>query len=239
MGWLDDNAIDITDRSPNGKDRPQRPATRYIVVHRIYVYDDDEIPDGMDRQVDRLVHLYTERAAGVATVTLPGSWASKQPTIRTWRTSGIPAFNRQRAYVPYGLVAARDGLVYRLLPELAQGAHAAGYNAEGIGFAIVGDFRSRDELEPWEIRAGYGGHLMSPAQLEAVRFVLRDLLFRYPFAEIVTHTETIHAQAAKRGRRAPSTAKACPGSLALDELAQAERWARLALSHIHEGAGRR
>lgn len=141
--------IDRTDHAPGVALRPRRTGLRGIVLHRIG--DAADAPPGEGRDVAGIIDFFTTTPAGVATVTVPGSWESKVPLIEKWRSEGIPKSNLERAFVPYQFLIDPQGVVSQMLPLQAVGAHAPGYNQSGIGVAFIGDFRvdspTREQLD--------------------------------------------------------------------------------------------
>lgn len=216
MTWLDDNSLDQTARSPGAKDRPNRSGTKFLVVHRIR-YGAKGDPTTW---VDQIIDFFVRDAEGIAVTQIGGTYQSKVPTIARWRRDGVPAENLARAFVAYHLVVDRDGTPHRTLPLDVRGAHA-NPNSLALGIAFVGDFREPHELATWEKRAGgYGLDDLTAAQLRTMRFALRDLLVRYPGADIVTHDDTLQ----RRGM----DPKGCPGARATRAVRESRRWAELA-----------
>jgi hypothetical protein len=129
------------------------PGCRAIVLHRIgapqsplspealLLLPEDERQGVEGRDVEGVIAFFTQHPAGVATVTLDGTYDSKRATIDKWTSAGIPAENAGRAFVPYTFLIAPDGAVHQMLPLGATGAHARGFNQNGYGVAFLGDFR--------------------------------------------------------------------------------------------------
>lgn len=154
QGFWNGVFLDRTDHSPAvAHRRPHRDGCRALVLHRI---GDPQVPpppevtaalppeeslgdEGHD--VDGIIRFFTQSPAGVATVTLDGSYDDKRPTIEKWTAEGVPASSAASAYVPYTFLIASDGSVHQMLPLGVAGAHTRGFNQSGYGIAFLGDFR--------------------------------------------------------------------------------------------------
>ena len=86
---------------------------------------------------------------------------------RGWRSGG------------YNSVIEQDGSFVPLLSELAKGAHAGALNSVAYGVCIIGDGRA----------AGF----FNEAQQITLKRLIRDLLTRYPQAEVVGHRDIAEA----------------------------------------------
>lgn len=159
--------------------RPRRPKTTHIVLHRI------QVGEGYTGIID----FFLNDPEGVATVTV-GGLQERLDAIRDWRKYGIPKEKKRRAFVPYHWLIDKDGTIYQMLPYAARGAHAYGYNSKGVGVGFIGDFRYEQPKGP---------------QCLAAKHLIRDLLVKYPNAQVISHDEGIQAM----GRRP----KHCPGPL--------------------------
>jgi hypothetical protein len=210
--------VDRRGHSPGAAVRPVQSEVGHIVVHKIGAV---KLLAHMrlrgwlaGRETDPFAvveRFFVEDAEGVSTTTLPGSYADKRPTVREWYESGIPAENLQRAHVPYHLVVARDGQVAHFVDFDRATAHAGNraVNASSVAVACVGDFVE-------EAPTGQ--------QMIALQKVCRDLLVRYPRAEIVGHSDV-------------SRKKGCPGrGMPLDRV---RSWARTAADAVENGWRRR
>lgn len=160
--------------------RPRRQRTTSIVVHHFGV--EPLTPEGMRA-------FFLEDPEGVATVTLSGTYASKLPTIRSWRQRGVPEHRRAQAFVPYHFAVAPDGRVAQFLDLDAVGAHAAGANDRSVAVALLGTF---DHEPP------------SDEQHAALRRLLRTLVAFYPRVVVEGHDDV--------NRRVLRVEKGCPGA---------------------------
>lgn len=204
--------IDFRPRVPGAAHRAVRSSTKLVVLHKI----------GADRLATHLrAHgvvvgdatdafeviraFFCEDAEGVATVTLSGGYASNRAVIARWYAEGIPTANAARAHVPYHFVVDKVGRVAQFLDHDRVGAHAGHVNGHSIAVACVGDFDVEDP---------------APAQLLAVKKLVRNLLIPLPSALVVGHDDT------------KTRPKGCPGSRF--PVLEVSSWAQLAAKHVRE-----
>lgn len=76
--------------------------------------------------------------------------------------------------IGYHYYVRKDGSIYRGRPEDCVGAHTVGYNYISIGVCFEGNFENET---------------MSAAQLKAGRWLIADILSRYPLLKVVGHRE--------------------------------------------------
>lgn len=111
----------------------------------------------------------------------PGSMDIGAAEIRRWHTDPKPKGNGWRS-IGYHHVIRRDGTVEDALPHARAGIHASGHNAKSIGVCLVGGCEK------------VGGKLVArknftPAQMLALDKLVRELMARYPEAEVVGHRD--------------------------------------------------
>lgn len=173
--------------------RPVRKRSNAIVIHR--TIDEDFDHDGL-RTARDVVHFFTRDPEGVATVTLPGSYVSKQPTIKRWRKEGVDKRLQALAFVPYHVLVDEAGEITCTLPLEVIGAHAGVYNDRSIAVAGIGPAHKRD---------------LSPACFDGVISVVRYLQKHYPEAKVISHDEV--------NARIGAPIKNCPGpGLSIDRI---------------------
>lgn len=96
--------------------------------------------------------------------------------------------------IGYHYYVRKDGSIYRGRPEDSVGGHTVGYNYRSIGVCFEGNFENET---------------MSAVQLNAGRWLIADILSRYPSLKVVGHREL--------------DATACPGkNFPLAELIEKE-----------------
>lgn len=191
--------------------RPTREKTNWIVVHRINV--DNVVREGLVG-AEAVRVFFEEDPEGVATVTHPAR--GRAEAISLWRRDGIPEYYKDRAYTPYHDLIDRDGIVTNTLAHHLVGAHAYGANGNGIGIGVIGDFRKEHPTDK---------------QVLGLKFLLRDLLVKYPAAKVVTHDDIIALYQPER------LAKRCPGKNL--DVRTAAAWAKRAAGHVADGSVRR
>lgn len=76
--------------------------------------------------------------------------------------------------IGYHYYVRKDGSIYRGRPEDRVGAHTVGYNHRSIGVCFEGNFEAETMSEP---------------QLKAGRWLIADILSRYPGLKAVGHRE--------------------------------------------------
>lgn len=183
--------INRLDHSPAVAFRPMREATRAAVIHHLGV---DVAPKDGIITVEDAIYFFTRDPAGIATVTLAGSYASHVATIERWQLEGVPAAYQSKGYVPYNFLVDTAAQVFRMLDLPAKGAHAGNskfdWNEVSIGIAFLGDF---SKVGP------------NAAQLAAGVALLEDIRAVHPTIEILSHDETL--------RRNGLEPKGCPGPM--------------------------
>lgn len=117
---------------------------------------------------------------------------SATPAGREVTAAEIDRWHRDRGFVGIGYhyVIRLDGTVELGRPEDRVGAHVSGHNANTIGICYVGGVSAKNVSVPEDTR--------TPAQKAAMERLVRELLDRYPGAEVLGH------------RDFPGVAKACP-----------------------------
>jgi len=114
------------------------------------------------------------------------------PAGREVSVKEIDRWHRARGFakIGYHYVIHLDGTVSVGRPEREAGAHVSGWNATTIGVSYVGGVSADDHDLARDTR--------TPAQKEAMEKLVRELVGRYPGAEVLGH------------RDFPGVAKACP-----------------------------
>ena len=104
--------------------------------------------------------------------------SATKPTMNIGKRE-IDQWHRQRGWlcIGYHLVITRDGSLQFGRPIGKQGAHVKGHNNNSIGICMVGGVDADGEPED-----NY-----TKDQWRTLRFVIDDLKFRYPTAEVVGH----------------------------------------------------
>lgn len=170
--------------------RAIRERTTAIVIHHLAV---DINRDGVVT-VDDAIDFFTKDPEGIATVTLPGTYDHKLPTIARWKAKGPPFTTiagvdlTRSGFVPYHFLIDGTGKVFRMLDLAAIGAHAGAWNDCSVGVAFLGDF-SKAAPNGLEFDAGVA--------------LVEDILAVHKRAEILSHDETI--------QRDGGQPKGCPG----------------------------
>jgi len=115
---------------------------------------------------------------------------SATPNGRHVTVKDVDYWHRQRGYrkIGYHHVIYTDGTVHPGRPESEPGAHVQGHNANSIGVCMVGGVDSK----------GKPDGDFAKVQFAALEALIRELLVRYPGAEVLGH------------RDFPGVAKACP-----------------------------
>lgn len=218
--WWTDTAIPVWDRYPIARHRKRRKETFWITCHRI------KYGEGAQGVLD----FFWTNPDGVATVTIPGSYKAKLPTIKKWRKEGIPPEFQNRSFCGYHVLVDPEGWIYNSLPLDRVGAHDPYTNAKGIGVAFIGDFRTESELAVWEKRLRKGGDHLTKKQKEKGRALFKNLLLMFPEAKITTHDISRQMHGLDR--------KPCPGSLAEPEILEMAKWAKLTTEQMAMGRRR-
>ncbi len=93
----------------------------------------------------------------------------------------VDRMHRARGWsgIGYHFVIRRDGRIEKGREEAAIGAHVAGFNSHSLGVAMVGGVDASGKPE----------HNATPAQMEALEGLLRELVGRYPDARICGHRD--------------------------------------------------
>lgn len=125
------------------------------------------------RAVTQLViHCSATKANVDENITLPGEDIGARE-IRRW--------HQRQGYsdIGYHYVIRRDGRVEIGRPLERAGAHVKGHNATSVGICLVGGLDERGRAE----------NNFEPAQWVSLRELLKDLLRRFPGAEILGHRD--------------------------------------------------
>lgn len=231
--WWADNVIDVRPSFPGSRIRPTLDPARLeaIIIHRIWMRGSSD-----EDAWRNIADFWREDPEGVATTTVPGSYARKIPLIRKWRREGVPSEDLARAFCPYHLIVdRRRGWFYQALGLHQRGAHTRGWNYRSIAVAAIGDYRTKSEAQGEQVP----GHFLRPQTAENIRMALRDLLAWKPDLRVLTHSQAEEERAAANGMVNFRARKRCPGESLQREIPSIESWARLAASHIREGSSRR
>ena len=170
--------------------RPNRHSTKGIVYHRIG--DAPHNPGtGVGRTVEDIIKFYRESPWGVATVLISDP-TRRLEAVEDWTRTGVPKIYRDQAFVPYTKIVDIEGVVHNLLPGLAEGAHAYGYNGSGIGIAFIGHF---DYESP------------TAAQVETAIALGRELVVYFARGRTIPKILTHDQARVEHGQ----VAKGCPG----------------------------
>lgn len=115
---------------------------------------------------------------------------SATPGTRDIGAKEIDRMHRDRGFlsIGYHFIVRRDGTIETGRALTQRGAHVEGYNHCSIGICLIGGVDSK--LKP---EANF-----TPAQMDALRALLVDVLARFPQARVQGH------------RDFPNVAKACP-----------------------------
>lgn len=117
---------------------------------------------------------------------------SATPEGREVSVKEIDRWHRARGFakIGYHYVIHLDGTIDKGRDESEAGAHVSGHNATTIGVCYIGGVSADDVNVARDTR--------TPAQKAAMEKLVRELLSRYPGAEVLGH------------RDFPGVAKACP-----------------------------
>lgn len=117
---------------------------------------------------------------------------SATPRGRHITVADIDAWHKARGWkgIGYHYVIYLDGSVHKGRPDNVVGAHVAGHNTGTIGICYIGGV----DGDP-----NKGVDTRTPEQTRAMIALIRDLLAKYPGAEVVGH------------RDMPDAATQCPG----------------------------
>lgn len=107
---------------------------------------------------------------------------SATPEGKDYTVEDIDRDHRKRGFakIGYHYVIYRDGTIHQGRKEPEVGAHARGYNANSIGVCYIGGL-ARDGKTTKDTR--------TQAQRDALVRLLRELVIRYPDAEILGHRD--------------------------------------------------
>lgn len=107
---------------------------------------------------------------------------SATPEGKDYTVKDIDRDHRKRGFakIGYHYVIYRDGTIHQGRKESEVGAHARGYNANSIGVCYIGGL-ARDGKTTKDTR--------TQAQRDALVRLLRELVIRYPDAEILGHRD--------------------------------------------------
>lgn len=100
--------------------------------------------------------------------------------IRAWHTAPTQRGGNGWRDIGYHYVVHLDGSVHRGRLESTTGAHCAGHNHDSIGICYVGGLAD-DGFTPKDTR--------TPAQREAMKKLVAELLGRYPGAAVLGHND--------------------------------------------------
>lgn len=115
---------------------------------------------------------------------------SATPPTMNIGVADIDQWHRKARYscVGYHYVIRRSGVIEKGRPENKSGAHVHGFNSHAVGVCLAGGVDAEGRPE----------NNYTPAQMQALRELLKVLASRYPRAVIQGH------------RDFPDVAKACP-----------------------------
>lgn len=107
---------------------------------------------------------------------------SATPEGKDFTVQDIDRWHRQRGFakIGYHYVIYRDGTVHPGRRESEVGAHATGYNAHSIGVCYIGGC-AKDGKTAKDTR--------TQEQRDALVRLLRELVMKYPNAEIIGHRD--------------------------------------------------
>ncbi|BAF89599.1 putative N-acetylmuramoyl-L-alanine amidase [Azorhizobium caulinodans ORS 571] len=114
------------------------------------------------------------------------------PEGREVSVKEIDRWHRERGFakIGYHYVIHLDGSIDPGRSEEEIGAHVQGHNATSIGICYIGGTEAHDVKKPKDTR--------TPAQKAAMERLVKELLTRYPGAEVLGHNDF------------PGVNKACP-----------------------------
>lgn len=117
---------------------------------------------------------------------------SATPEGKHFTAKDIDRWHRQQGWakIGYHYVILLDGTIEKGRDESEVGAHVANHNSDSIGICYIGGVDANDVNKAKDTR--------TPAQKEAMKRLVADLLKRYPGAEVLGH------------RDFPGVKKACP-----------------------------
>jgi len=94
-------------------------------------------------------------------------------------TTLISDHDKRFGFTGYHYYITRDGKTYQTRHEQLVGAHAVGYNQHSIGVCYEGGYNARGQ--PADTR--------TEAQKASMRRLLKDLMKRFPAAEVLGHRD--------------------------------------------------
>ena len=94
-------------------------------------------------------------------------------------TTLISDHDKRFGFTGYHYYITRDGKTYQTRHEQLVGAHAVGYNRHSIGVCYEGGYNTRGQ--PADTR--------TEAQKASMRRLLKDLMKRFPAAEVLGHRD--------------------------------------------------
>ena len=94
-------------------------------------------------------------------------------------TTLISDHDKRFGFTGYHYYITRDGKTYQTRHEQLVGAHAVGYNRHSIGVCYEGGYNARGQ--PTDTR--------TEAQKASMRRLLKDLMKRFPAAEVLGHRD--------------------------------------------------
>ena len=94
-------------------------------------------------------------------------------------TTLISDHDKRFGFTGYHYYITRDGKTYQTRHEQLVGAHAVGYNRHSIGVCYEGGYNAREQ--PADTR--------TEAQKASMRQLLKDLMKRFPAAEVLGHRD--------------------------------------------------
>ena len=94
-------------------------------------------------------------------------------------TALISDHDKRFGFTGYHYYITRDGKTYQTRHEQLVGAHAVGYNRHSIGVCYEGGYNARGQ--PADTR--------TEAQKASMRRLLKDLMKRFPAAEVLGHRD--------------------------------------------------
>lgn len=94
-------------------------------------------------------------------------------------TTLISDHDKRFGFTGYHYYITRDGKTYQTRHEQLVGAHAVGYNRHSIGVCYEGGYNARGQ--PADTR--------TEAQKASMRRLLKDLMKRFPAAEVLGHRD--------------------------------------------------
>ena len=104
------------------------------------------------------------------------------PEGRAHTVKDVDTWHRQRGFngIGYHYLIGINGEVWEGRPIEKAGAHTEGYNAASIGIAYVGGM-DKEMKNPKDTR--------TPAQKDSLAKLLKELVIKYPNAEIYGHRD--------------------------------------------------